>query len=80
MNESAPEKVKHIHHGKLISIYVRNCEKPYLLTCAPNEDSNQPAHPRSLIRVFVVRIKKKNHWLSQMYPVKIRIRLRDCAG
>ena len=30
----------------------------YLLTCATNEDSNQPAHPRSLIRAFVVRMKK----------------------
>ena len=25
---------------------------------APDEDSNQPAHPRSLIRVFVFRIRK----------------------
>ena len=25
------------------------CVKTYLLTCAPNEDSNQPAHPRSLM-------------------------------
>ena len=33
-------------------------EKTYLLTCAPNKDSNQPAHPRSLTRVFVIRIKK----------------------
>ena len=24
----------------------------YKITCAPNEDSDQPAHPRSLIRVF----------------------------
>ena len=32
--------------------------KAYLPTCAPNEDSDQPAHPRSLIRVFVVRMKK----------------------
>ena len=24
--------------------------KTYLLTCAPNEDSNQPAHPRSLFK------------------------------
>ena len=32
-------------------------EKTYLLTFAPNEDSNQPAHPRSLIRVFVIRMK-----------------------
>ena len=33
-------------------------EKTYLLTCTPNEDSNQPAHPRSLIRVFYVRMEK----------------------
>ena len=32
-------------------------EKTYLLTCAPNEDSDKPAHPRSLIIVFVVRVK-----------------------
>ena len=32
-------------------------EKTYLLTCVPNEDSNQPAHARSLIKVFVVRLK-----------------------
>ena len=29
----------------------------YLLTCAPNEDLNQYARPRSLIRVFVVRTR-----------------------
>ena len=33
-------------------------EEIYLLTCALNEDSNQPAHPHSLIRVFVVHMKK----------------------
>ena len=26
--------------------------------CAPNEDSNQPANPRNLTRMFVVRIRK----------------------
>ena len=30
----------------------------YLLTYASNEDSDQPAHPRCLIRVFIVRMKK----------------------
>ena len=30
----------------------------YLLTCVPNLDSNQPAHSRCLIRVFVVCMKK----------------------
>ena len=33
-------------------------EKMYLLTCAPKEDSNQHVHPHSLIRVFIVRMKK----------------------
>ena len=33
----------------------RNMRKTYLQTCAPNVDSNQPAHP---IRVFVDRMKK----------------------
>ena len=33
-------------------------EKTYFLICAANEDSNQLAHPRSKVRVFVVRIKK----------------------
>ena len=28
------------------------------LTCALNEDANKPAHPRSLIRVFVILTKK----------------------
>ena len=30
----------------------------YLLPCAANEDSNQPAHPPSLIAVYAVRKKK----------------------
>ena len=30
------------------------------MTCAPSEDSNQPGHPPSLIRVFAVHMKK--HW------------------
>ena len=32
--------------------------KTYPLTYAPNEDSYQPVHPRSLISVFVVHMKK----------------------
>ena len=30
--------------------------KTYNKTCAISEDSDQPAHPRSLIRVFAVRM------------------------
>ena len=33
------------------------------MTCAPSEDSDQPVHPPSLIRVFAVRMKKACvHW------------------
>ena len=42
----------------LISICEPQLEKTYLLTCAPNEDTNQPAHLCCLIRYFVVRMKK----------------------
>ena len=34
-------------------------EKSYLLACAPNKDPNQPAHPCSLTRVLVFRMKKR---------------------
>ena len=49
----------------------------YLLTYAPNEDSNQPAHPRSLIRIFAVHKKKLHHWVSKILPVKSLIRLLE---
>ena len=39
--------------------------------CAPREDSDQPGHPPSLIRVFAVRMKKA--WLS--YPLSAQRRL-----
>ena len=33
-------------------------DKPNKMACAPSEDSDQPGHPSSLIRVFAVRMKK----------------------
>ena len=36
-------------------------DKTNKMTCAPSEDSDQPGHPPSLIRVFAVRLKK--HWV-----------------
>ena len=54
------------------------CMKTYLLTCAPNEYSNEPAHPYSLIRVFVVRVKKRS---ILGYPICDLWRFRsDCAN
>ena len=49
-------------------------------TCAPSEDSVQPGHPPSLIRVFAVRIKKA--WVLS-YPLSAQrrlIRLGGCTG
>ena len=56
------------------------CVKTYLLTCAPNEDSNQPVHPRSLISLRCSHEESLHPWISEMRPVKILIRLRECSG
>ena len=49
--------------------------------CAPSEDSDQPGHSPSLIRVFAVRMKKP--WVLS-YPLsataKTLIRLGGCPG
>ena len=42
------------------------------MACAPSEDSDQPGHPPSLIRVFAVRIKKA--WVLS-YPMSAQRRL-----
>ena len=47
---------------------------------APNDDSNQTAHPRSLILVFVVHMKKLCILVIQVHPWKILITLYDCAS
>ena len=43
-------------------------------SCAPSEDSDQPGHPPSLIRVFAVRMKKA--WVLS-YPLSAQRRLRS---
>ena len=49
-----------------------------ILTCAANENSNQPTHPSSLIRVFVLRLKK---CCVLGYPKCAKRRFRfDCAN
>ena len=42
------------------------------MACAPSEDSDQPGHPPSLIRVFTVRMKKP--WVLS-YPLSAQQRL-----
>ena len=53
-------------------------EKLYLLECMPNEDLNQPAHPRRPIRVFAVNMKKP---CTIGYPKSAKRRFwSDCAA
>ena len=51
------------------------------MACAPSEDSDQPGHLPSLIRVFAVRMKKA---LVSSYPLssqrRLLIRLGGCPG
>ena len=44
--------------------------KTYLLACAPNDNSNQPAHPHE---------ETLYPWLSKMCLVTILIRVRECV-
>ena len=47
------------------------------MACAPSEDSDQPGHLPSLIRVFAVRMKKA--WVIS-YPLSAQRRLcPDCV-
>ena len=55
-------------------------DKTYLPTYAANEDSNQRAHPRSLISLRCPHEETLHSWLSKMRPVEILIRLREGAG
>ena len=48
------------------------CDKTNKLTCVPSEDSDQPVHPPSLIRVFTVCMKKP--WVFS-YPLSAPRRL-----
>ena len=45
-------------YGTILSPNITNeppHDKTNIMTCAPSEDSDQPVHPPSLIRVFAVR-------------------------
>ena len=47
-------------------------DKTNKIACAPSEDSDQPRHPPSLIRVFAVRMKEA--WFL-IYPLSAQRRL-----
>ena len=54
-------------------------DKTNKVACAPSEDSDQPGHPPSLIRVFAVRMKK-----AWVLPIECTattvIRVGGCQG
>ena len=77
MIEKKKKNPKDIVFLLYLSCFEPQREKTYLVTCGPNEDSNQPAHPRSLIRVFVVRLKKLCILGYPKCAMKILIRLRE---
>ena len=47
-------------------------DKTKKMACVPSEDSDQPGHPTSLIRVFAVRLKKAR---IRSYPLSTQQRL-----
>ena len=53
-------------------VYEPPHDKTNKMACAPSEDSDQPGHPPSLIRVFAVHIKKA--WVLS-YPLSTQRRL-----
>ena len=54
-------------------------DKTNKVACAPSEDSEQPGHPPSLIRVFAVGIKKE--WvLGCPLSAQRRLRSSGCPG
>ena len=52
--------------------YEPHRDKTNKMACAPSEDSDQPWHPPSLIRVFAVRLKKAR---ILSYPLSAQRRL-----
>ena len=62
------------------TLFEPHCDKTNKRACAPSEDSNQPGHLPSLIRVVAVRLKKSR---SLSYPLSTQrrlIRLGGCPG
>ena len=51
--------------------------KTCLWVYADSEGPDQPAHPRSLIRAFIVRLK--NHWIVQNIGMRAKARMILCA-
>ena len=69
-NGKAQHKVV-TRNGSIMSVEPPH-DKTNKMACAPSEDSDQPGHLPSLIRVFAVRMKKA--WVLS-YPLSVQRRL-----
>ena len=74
-----------IHTCTLFFHILRNFDKKNMIQnqqneCAPSEDSDQPEHPSSLIRVFTVRMKKARVLSYPLSAQQRLIRLGGCPG
>ena len=67
---SSPPSIHSPSH-QTFKTYESPHDKTNKLACAPSEDSDQPGHPPSLIRVFIVRMKKA--WVLS-YPLSAQRR------
>ena len=66
--------------SEILRLFEPPHDKTNKMACAPSEDSDQPGHPPSLIRVFAVCMKKA--WVLS-YPLSAQrrlIRLEGCPG
>ena len=63
-----------IYLGKSVEINKPQHDKTQQNECVPSEDSDQPGHPPSQIRVFAVRMKTA--WVLS-YPLSAQQRLRS---
>ena len=69
------DRVWDVPLGSSLRKYESAHDKTYKIACAPSEDSDQPGHPPSLIRVFAVCMKKA--WVIS-YPLSAQQRLIRC--
>ena len=50
-------EIKNLHFLNNLKVFEPQRPEMYLQTCSHSEDSDQPAHSRSLIRIFTGRMR-----------------------
>ena len=71
---------KNVTFGTCLIAFEPGHSMSYNIACAPSEDSDQPAHPRSLIRVFAAHIVEPRIHSVFRRTAKTLMSLCGCAG